>query len=307
MTCPRFAFRCVYGACVSGNAECNGRKDCADNSDELSPKCPSKTLGPPQGACKTGEYQCLNGVCISDDDVCDGVNTCPDGSDETVERCASITCPTYAFRCGYGACVRGRAKCNRKKECEDGSDENYLLCNYTKPVVVTTTPSPITTTLAPISPDACRVSALPKNGYVGYLSNPEEHLSLNDVVDNFVQVQYSCLDHHIVVGNTTNICIMGEWLSGIPECKPHCSPNEIFSVTYVANCYLNENGTEKQVRCTEPAKPGTIARINCQRGYENEKAAQQVLSCANDGRWRPSPDTCTQICGEEGPGKIKRN
>lgn len=302
MTCPRFAFRCVYGACVNGNAECNGRKDCADNSDELSPKCPSKTLEANRGNCKWDEYQCQNGDCISNDDVCDGINTCADGSDEIIERCASITCPAFAFRCGYGACVSGRAKCNGTNECEDGSDENYLLCNYPKPVVQTTTVSPISTsTLAPISPYACRITKLPKNGFAGYLSNPNEHLGINDVVDNFVSVEYSCTDNHVVIGNTTNICISGQWQFDIPECKPRCTPNDIFSITFVANCYRNENGSEKQVRCTEPAKPGTIARINCQRGYENVKAAQQVISCSDDGRWRPAPNTCTQICGEEGP------
>lgn len=28
ITCPRIAFRCMYGACVSGNAECNRRTEC---------------------------------------------------------------------------------------------------------------------------------------------------------------------------------------------------------------------------------------------------------------------------------------
>lgn len=27
--CPRYAFRCMYGACVSGNSECNRARDCA--------------------------------------------------------------------------------------------------------------------------------------------------------------------------------------------------------------------------------------------------------------------------------------
>lgn len=27
--CPRYAFRCMYGACVSGNSECNRVRDCA--------------------------------------------------------------------------------------------------------------------------------------------------------------------------------------------------------------------------------------------------------------------------------------
>lgn len=32
--CPKFAFRCRYGACVSKACRCNGEVDCADGSDE---------------------------------------------------------------------------------------------------------------------------------------------------------------------------------------------------------------------------------------------------------------------------------
>lgn len=32
--CPKFAFRCRYGACVPKVARCNGGNDCADGSDE---------------------------------------------------------------------------------------------------------------------------------------------------------------------------------------------------------------------------------------------------------------------------------
>lgn len=162
--------------------------------------------------------------------------------------------------------------------------------------------SPIsTTTPAPLNPGACRLTSLPKNGYASLLATPDEHLGLNENVDSFVQIQYSCIDNHNVVGNTTNMCISGNWLYGVPECKPFCSPTEISSVTFVANCYLKVNDSERQVRCTDPSKPGTIARINCQRGYENQKVAQQVISCGNDGRWRPGPTSCTQLCGEEAP------
>lgn len=38
--CPKYAFQCAYGACVDGSAECNSKKDCVDNSDELTIKCP---------------------------------------------------------------------------------------------------------------------------------------------------------------------------------------------------------------------------------------------------------------------------
>lgn len=37
--CPKFAFRCRYGACVAKSARCNGEVDCADGSDEDSLLC----------------------------------------------------------------------------------------------------------------------------------------------------------------------------------------------------------------------------------------------------------------------------
>lgn len=307
-TCPKYSFRCAYGACIKGIAECDGRKDCADNSDELSARCPPRHLAAPRGNCNVSEYQCTNGKCIDDADVCDGAYNCDDGSDETVERCASIYCPAYAFRCGYGGCANGRSKCNGVIDCVDGSDENQVLCNYTKPltlplpthrpvtVTTTTTPAP-----QPLAPDACRITTIPKNGFIAYPSDPSEHIALNEVIENYGMIEYSCIDNHNVVGNTTNLCLDGHWLWSVPVCQPFCSGREISSVTYVANCYVNEGNREKQVRCTEPSAPGTIARINCQRGYENQKVPQQVISCGNDGRWRPAPNTCTQLCGEEGP------
>lgn len=59
--CPRYAFRCVYGACVSGSAECNRRVDCADGSDEATEKCPAKDEQQLQGSCGLAHFQCDNG------------------------------------------------------------------------------------------------------------------------------------------------------------------------------------------------------------------------------------------------------
>lgn len=40
--CPGFTYKCEYGACVIRDAECDGKIDCADGSDERSPNCKSK-------------------------------------------------------------------------------------------------------------------------------------------------------------------------------------------------------------------------------------------------------------------------
>lgn len=34
LTCPPYAFRCAYGACVKGTAKCDKVVDCVDGSDE---------------------------------------------------------------------------------------------------------------------------------------------------------------------------------------------------------------------------------------------------------------------------------
>jgi len=39
LKCPRYSFRCAYGACIDPTNVCNGRKDCLDGSDELSINC----------------------------------------------------------------------------------------------------------------------------------------------------------------------------------------------------------------------------------------------------------------------------
>lgn len=39
LNCPRYSFRCAYGACIDPTNVCNARKDCLDGSDELSKNC----------------------------------------------------------------------------------------------------------------------------------------------------------------------------------------------------------------------------------------------------------------------------
>lgn len=40
ISCPPFAFRCSYGGCIPGKRECDGKSDCADDSDEVTLNCP---------------------------------------------------------------------------------------------------------------------------------------------------------------------------------------------------------------------------------------------------------------------------
>ncbi|XP_026318818.1 vitellogenin receptor-like, partial [Hyposmocoma kahamanoa] len=130
-------FTCDDNACVSVDHVCDGKADCADESDEAA--ClgsshnrpfeePILTRSKRQSTCSKHQWQCSNGECVSFDAKCDGVLDCTDGSDETFALCRKTRCQSNWFRCTYGACVDGTAPCNGQKECVDNSDELLPRC-----------------------------------------------------------------------------------------------------------------------------------------------------------------------------------
>lgn len=131
------------------------------------------------------------------------------------------------------------------------------------------------------------------------MANTKQRLSINDIVENFGQIEYACIENEYIIGEARNFCNNGKWLNEVPECQPRCNPSAISSITFLASCFTSVNGTENGIRCTELAQPGTIARITCKYGYERPNAQIQTITCDVDGRWFPLPNQCTQICGEE--------
>lgn len=293
---PCRAFQCLYGGCVPRTAECNHANECADRSDEMTESCPLRNMTSLRGSCPSAHFECNDGQCIMGDMLCDGAVDCTDGSDETIQNCASAMCPMYATRCAYGACIGQKKICNGKKDCADGSDENWILCGKERPEVTVTTPATPTSTLPP---GACRLDNIPRNGNAALASNPDQFLEYGDFVRSFGTVKYSCIENYYLIGNESNFCLNGRWSASMPECKARCNPSHVQGATIVANCYRPMNNTNIPVLCDRPAEPGTIAQINCQRGYQH-MGSQQTSVCGADGRWTPLPVRCEQICGERG-------
>lgn len=131
-----------------------------------------------------------------------------------------------------------------------------------------------------------------------YTAPPHQKLSYGDAVPSITGVRYRCNENHLVDKEDNNFCFNGEWKNDVPDCQPFCSTKVITGVSIQAtSCHLND----AEVRCSEPARPGTTARINCRNRYEMPGARQQILSCDENGNWSPQPQVCTPICGEEAP------
>lgn len=308
---------------------------CLDGSDEVTSRCPIKTNL--AGSCRQDSFQCDNGQCISIDSLCDGSAECSDYSDEAVKYCAAQYCPSYSFRCGNGACISVKKKCDTRIDCIDGSDENYALCGRSRNESVTYRPTinnpptnrPSTSPVNPLntgttyrpqsqsqshsqsqSPfqshtpsnsqgtSSCRADNLPEYGDAFYQNRKVKY---GEIIDNLNSINYTCIANHFLFGNATNYCINGEWRFRTPKCRPRCSPNEIQGVTISANCNSIVNNTAISTSCIRPVEPGTIAYVNCQRGYQ-KSGPLQTLTCESTGRWSPSPQRCVQICGEINEG-----
>lgn len=286
--CPSYAFRCIYGACVSRKAECDGKRDCADNSDELSPKCTAGNSSPSIVTSRCGEdkFQCTSGQCISSQTLCDGRRDCSDGSDEVVKVCAGTYCPSYGFRCGYGGCVHANAKCNGKADCADGTDENEELCGR---------PADAPTTEAPLPRCSIRV---PSNGRVFYESAQTIELFNGSLVEDTISIVYHCRPGYSVLGANTSFCLSGEWTSPQPSCIRFCPQKELLSVSTRATC--DYKGIT--IECNSMLMPDTIARISCAFGYKRVNGrGSDIARCRDDGQWDTTILQCEQICGTEAP------
>lgn len=74
---------------------------------------------------------------------------------------------------------------------------------------------------------ACRVTKVPRNGWIEYTFEPKEKLSPGEFVNSLTTVNYKCLANHVIEGATANFCFQGAWRNPIPDCQPRCSTKAI--------------------------------------------------------------------------------
>ncbi|KFM69033.1 Prolow-density lipoprotein receptor-related protein 1, partial [Stegodyphus mimosarum] len=90
--CPKQAFQCDDGTCLSRSLVCNGQWECPDGSDEA--RC---YTGIP---CDSSAFRCRNGQCLPQYAFCNAVQDCADGSDEINEICEEGNeCPKISHQC----------------------------------------------------------------------------------------------------------------------------------------------------------------------------------------------------------------
>lgn len=145
--------------------------------------------------------------------------------------------------------------------------------------------------------EKCQITQIPHNGFA-QLSGSSKRITVNDSLDNYDQIEYKCNDNHFLVGDAGNLCINGKWMRPLPECQPRCNPAEISTTLSFADCYRTFNEETVNVGCTEPAEPGTVARIFCRYSYHvaggTVWAQEQQTTCADDGQWLPKPKSCVR-------------
>ncbi|KAF9414619.1 hypothetical protein HW555_007548, partial [Spodoptera exigua] len=258
-------FRCTYGACVDGTAPCNNKVECADQSDELLPRCRNETDE------TRGQFRCLNGGTIPSSNHCDGTPDCPDGSDETVRACAAKTCPSYLFQCAYGACVDQGADCNGIKECADGSDESEELCNRQLP----SNPS---VTTRPLQSGKCILPPYPDHGTYVVSNAP---YAVPGQGFQALQLTVTCRPGYGVLGTDIVFCQDGTWSNDIPKCVRYCKLDPHPSVHY--HCLVS--GTvEGQRKCNTYEPTGTVVRPECNSPNYYSTGILPFMRCI-DGSW----------------------
>ncbi|EAA44666.5 AGAP003656-PA [Anopheles gambiae str. PEST] len=164
---------CMNGNCILKSQICDGRQDCADNSDENG--CSHKDL------CEPNQFKCRNRKCVLKTWLCDGEQDCGDGSDE--ENCATLPpnapCRHDEFQCRDGQCIPKSFQCDTHPDCQDKSDEVGCMA----PAVIQPPPPSLSIIAGGVLNITCRATGVPVPLIVWRLNwghVPEKCTSRND-------------------------------------------------------------------------------------------------------------------------------
>lgn len=211
---------------------------------------------------------CDDNITISSRLVCDGLRDCADGTDEASSICQRLICQRGFPKCQSDACRH---------------------CRSTRAITQNR---------------GCRITHVPNNGFVALASDSAMRLSAGEMVQNYVGIQYSCMENHYIIGDrTTNMCLGNEWVNtNVPDCQLRCNMREASSITFTTNCYRIVNNRRLGIRCgpNDLVEPGVTMLITCKSGYQSATAIEQQAFCGGRGQWNRRINPCAQICGEEG-------
>ncbi|XP_075217808.1 uncharacterized protein LOC142322616 isoform X1 [Lycorma delicatula] len=118
----------------------------------------------------------------------------------------------------------------------------------------------------------------------------------NEIIDSFQHIFINCQEGFALryVNASVAICINGKWQLSPTACVKLCEPIKSTSL----QVFCKYNG--ESVNCEEPVRAGTVARLSCREGYQQELPEMYFNdTCLSSGNWKYSGvQRCSFACGQ---------
>lgn len=247
--CGLMSFQCDNGECIGMDFLCDGNAECSDFSDENVKYCAATH-------CPSYAFRCGNGACISGKKKCDLRIDCTDASDENYLLCGRRKDEQPQMVSNVRPRPPSRPTQQQQPSPTHGSSSTSSPSipnsynnnhNNNQNADRNNQHSPASSAL-----QSCRADVIPTNGDAYFQFDTHKKVEYGEIVENFISINYKCIENHYLIGNATNICINGRWQSSKPQCRPRCNPQEIQGVTISANCFSIVNNVQKSTSCIRP-------------------------------------------------------